>query len=100
MLSMITLPALILGLLISTLLGAAFHLWRGGGLGKLVLYLLLGWIGFWFGQFLAVRFDLTFLSIGTLHLGASLLMGLAFLFVGHWLSLVEPEKRSSRLNRK
>jgi len=97
---MITLPSLVLGLIISTLLGALFHLWRDGGPGKLILYLLLGWLGFWFGQFLAVRFNISFASLGNLHLGMALFVGIIFLLIGHWLSLVEPEKRSGRLNRK
>jgi hypothetical protein len=48
-----SLPSILFGVLLSTLYGAAFHLWRGGGLGRLVLYLVLGWIGFWAGQILA-----------------------------------------------
>ncbi|OQY95128.1 MAG: hypothetical protein B6D39_00285 [Anaerolineae bacterium UTCFX2] len=97
---MITLPTLVLGLIISTLLGALFHLWRDGGPGKLILYLVLGWLGFWFGQFLAVRFGIAFASVGNLHLGMALLCGIIFLLIGHWLSLVEPENRPKRSNRK
>lgn len=97
---MVTLPALFLGFIISTLIGALFHLWRGGGPGRLILYLMLGWLGFWFGQFLAVRFNISFASVGNLHLGMALIFGAIFLFVGHWLSLVEPEKRPGRPNRK
>ena len=45
-----TLPAFILGVALSTLIGAAFHFWRGGSLGRLLLYLVLGWVGFWIGH--------------------------------------------------
>ena len=93
-----TLPALVLGLVISTLLGVVFHLWRGGNAGRLLLYLILGWIGFWGGHFLASFLGWSFLSIGELHLGVAIAGSLLFLFIGHWLSLTEPQeqKRSPR----
>lgn len=88
-----TLPAIIFGLLISTLYGAAFHLWRGGSAGRLVLYLVLGWAGFWLGQFIATQLGWTFVSLGTLHLGMATLLSAVFLFGGYWLSLVEVERK-------
>jgi uncharacterized membrane protein YeaQ/YmgE (transglycosylase-associated protein family) len=84
-----TLPTLIFGILVSTLYGAAFHLWRGGSLGRLVLYLILGWMGFWIGHLLATNWDWTFLSVGSLRLGMATIGSLLFLLVGYWLSLVE-----------
>jgi hypothetical protein len=88
-----TLPAIIFGVILSTLIGAAFHLFRGGGLGRLLLYLVLGWIGFWTGQFLAWQFGWSFASLGPLHLGMATIGSLVFLGVGHWLSLVEVDKK-------
>jgi len=82
-----TIPALIFGLILSTLYGAVFHLIKGGGAGKLLLYLSVSWAGFWLGQFVASRFGLTLFSIGPLHLGIATLASFAFLFLGHWLSL-------------
>lgn len=87
-----SLPSLLIGVLISSLYGAAFHLWRGGGLGRLILYLLLGWAGFWIGHLLAGRLDWTFASLGPLHLGLATITSLAFLLLGHWLSLVEVDR--------
>jgi len=86
-----TLPALIFGMLISTLYGAAFHLFRGGGLGRLILYILLGWGGFWAGHALADKFSWTFASLGPLHLGVATISSFIFLLIGYWLSLVEVE---------
>src|SRR3989304_4465791 len=40
-----TLPAFVLGATVATLFGAAFHLWRGGGLGRLLLLMGLAWGG-------------------------------------------------------
>jgi len=64
-----TLPSLFIGLLISSLLGALFHLWRGGGPGRLLLYLFLAWLGFWVGHALGVRWQWRFFSVGPLRLG-------------------------------
>jgi hypothetical protein len=86
-----TVPALILGLLISSLYGAIFHLWRGGGAGKLLLSLFLSWGGFWIGHGLASVLGWHFASLGPLNLGVATLMSVAFLLSGHWLSMVEVE---------
>ena len=88
-----TLPALLLGILISTLYGAAFHLWRGGGLGRFIWYMILAWVGFWTGQILGNHFGWTFGSIGPLHLGSATLFSVAFLGIGHWLSLVQVQRK-------
>ena len=86
-----TVPAFIFGLLISSLYGAIFHLWRGGGAGKLLLSLFLSWFGFWIGHGIASLLGWHFASIGPLHVGVASLMSVIFLLAGHWLSLVEVE---------
>lgn len=86
-----TLPALLFGFLVATLMGAAFHLWKNGGLGRLILYLLLAWIGFWTGHIVANALGWRFLSVGPLRFGVAVLSALLFLGVGHWLSLVKNE---------
>ncbi len=88
-----SIPSLLIGLILSTLLGAAFHLWRGGDLLKLIYFILLGWLGFWIGQYLAARFGLTFFNLGALNLGAAISVSLVFLFIGQWLSPVQPPAR-------
>ena len=84
-----TLPSLLIGILFSTLFGALFHLWRGGGAGRLLLYLVLAWIGFWAGHLIAVYFDWQFTNLGPLHLGSATLGCLIALGIGYWLSLVD-----------
>lgn len=84
-----TLPSFIFGMLISTLYGAAFHLLLGGNFGRLIFYILVGWIGFWVGQMLAAKLNWTFISLGPLHLGLATLSSFLFLLVGYWLSLVD-----------
>jgi hypothetical protein len=86
-------PSLFFGFLLSTLYGAGFHVWRGGRAGRFLMYLLLAWVGFWSGQLLAVYFNITFGSIGQLRLGMATLTSVIFLSVGHWLSLVEIDRR-------
>lgn len=86
-----TLPAILFGLLISTLYGAVYHLLRGGGLGRLLLDLALAWAGFWLGQLIGSYLDWTFGSLGQLHLGLATLCSLIFLGLGSWLSRIETE---------
>ncbi len=87
-------PTLLLGLILSTLYGALFHLWRGGNAGRLFLYLILSWIGFWLGQLIANYFNISFDTLGQLHLLFSTLGSLIFLALGYWLSLVRSESKA------
>jgi uncharacterized membrane protein YeaQ/YmgE (transglycosylase-associated protein family) len=90
-----SIPTIILGLIISTLYGALFHLWRGGNAGRLLLYIIFAWIGFWLGQFIGNYFNLTFDTLGQLHIVIASLGSIIFLAIGYWLSLVQVEKRSN-----
>lgn len=87
-----TLPAVLFGILVSTLMGAVFHLWKNGSFGRLLLYLILAWVGFWAGHLLGNRFGLTFGSVGPLRLGMGVLVGVGTLLAGHWLSLIRQEE--------
>lgn len=87
-----TLPALLFGFLLSSAYGATFHLWRGGGAGRLLLDLFLSWTGFAAGQILGDSLGLTFARLGPLHLGLATAGSLVFLLLGHWLSQT-PEKK-------
>ncbi len=83
-----TIPALLFALLLALLIGALFHLWRGGGGGKLLLFLVLSAAGFAAGHFLAVWRGWSLLRVGSLEVGVAALGSLLFLAVGEWLSLV------------
>jgi hypothetical protein len=89
---MITLPTLILSLLLASLYAAIFHLFLGGGIGRLILFLFLGWMGFLAGQVLASYQGWTFDLLGPLHLGTASLGSFIFLIIGYWLSLIEVER--------
>ena len=86
-----TIPAYFLGFLISTLYGAVFHLLRGGSFGRLLLYIILGWAGFWSGQIAATLLTWNIFSLGPLRLGMATLGSLIFLGVGYWLSLIDSD---------
>lgn len=84
-----TLPALLFGIVLSSAYGTAYHLWKGGRLRRLLLYLVLAWLGFWSGHFLGASLGWQFFEIGPLYAGPGTLGALLFLFVGDWLSQVE-----------
>lgn len=88
-----TLPAVVLGFVLSTLYGAGFHLWRGGGIGRLILYLILGWVGFWIGNGIASLARWEFGRVGPLNVLVATVISLLFLGVGHWLSLIEIDRQ-------
>jgi uncharacterized membrane protein YeaQ/YmgE (transglycosylase-associated protein family) len=93
------LSVVLYGFLFATLLAALFHLWRDGGLGKLIIYLLASWTGFWLGQLAANKLNLHMMDLGELHLGPALLGSIIFLFLGHWFSRLESQRERFRPGR-
>jgi hypothetical protein len=87
-----TFPAIVFSFFLASLFGSLLHLWRNGGLFRLVLYLVLSWIGFFGGQILAETLSIRFLEMGTIHLGMGILGSLACLGLGYWLSLMDTEQ--------
>jgi uncharacterized membrane protein YeaQ/YmgE (transglycosylase-associated protein family) len=88
-----TLPAVIIGFIISTALGALFHLWRGGGATRLLLYMILSWIGFWSGHTLGRILGWDVGKLGPVYILFACLGSLLLLGIGYWLSLIEVERR-------
>lgn len=72
--------AVILGFLLATAYGAAFHLIMGGPARRIVLYVLTAWVGFVVGHFVGETIGLTFLSLGPLHLLSA--------SIGAWIALI------------
>jgi hypothetical protein len=89
----LSLPMVLLGVVLATLYGALFHLFCGGRIIRMLLYILLSWIGFWIGQALADLTGWTFLSIGSLHVGLATLGSFVFIGLGYWLSLVDNQRK-------
>jgi hypothetical protein len=88
-----TIPSLLLGILISSLYGVAFHVWRGGSVGRLILYLMLSWIGFWTGHIVAEYFGWSLVKLGPINLGLATIFSIIFLIFGYWLSQVQVERK-------
>ena len=84
-----SIPSFFLALIIASLLGALFHLWRGGGPSRIFFYLILAWAGFFAGHFLAARRGWILFSLGALNAGMASLGALIFLFVGDWLGKLD-----------
>lgn len=84
-----TVPALLFALLIALLYGSLYHLLRGGGFWRLVLYLVLSVLGFAIGYLIGLWRGWIFMPLGSLNLGMSSLGSLLILIIGDWLSRIE-----------
>jgi hypothetical protein len=84
-----TIPSLVFALLIASLYGALYHLIRGGGLGRLLLFLIFGWAGFAAGHLVGIWRDWILIPLGELNLGMSTIGSLVFLVVGDWVSRIQ-----------
>ena len=90
-----TLPSLLLALLIALLLGSLYHLIRGGGFWRFMLYLGLSILGFAAGHLVGLWQGWTLLPLGSLNLGMSSLGSIVVLVIGDWLSRIEPKEEST-----
>lgn len=68
-----TVQSILLGLLIASILGLLFHLIRGGGFGRLALYVATAWVSFFTGHIVGNWLDWRALRIGPLNLLPALL---------------------------
>ena len=84
-----TVPTLLFGLLLALFYGAVYHLIRGGGFWRLILYFSLSVFGFVAGHLFGLWRGWTFLPLGTLNFGLCSLGSIVVLMVGDWLSRVE-----------
>ncbi|MBN1230351.1 MAG: hypothetical protein JXA19_00645 [Anaerolineales bacterium] len=82
----------LLGVLISSIPGVFWHLIRGGSFGKMLVYLIAGWVGFWVGQYTANRLEIYVLSIGALHLGLAILGSVILVLLAGKLGHIEFRK--------
>ncbi|HET7010093.1 MAG TPA: hypothetical protein VFI11_04905 [Anaerolineales bacterium] len=66
-------PTIYLALLISTLIGAAFHLLRGGTLARMLLYVSTAWVAFFAGNWVSHLLHWELGRIGNLNLFPAIL---------------------------
>lgn len=77
---------LILGFLLATVYGAAFHFIMGGPAKRIILYILAAWVGFAVGHFVGDFINLEFLKLGVLHLFSASLGAWIALLASWWLA--------------
>jgi hypothetical protein len=83
---------LVLGFLLASIYGAAFHLIFGGPLKHIVLYLAVAWLGFFIGQFIGDFLNIEVLKLGKIHLVSASVGAWLMLFVAWWLVGQEPAR--------
>jgi len=96
-----TFPAILFGIVLSSVYGTAFHFWKGGSLKRLLFFVILSWVGFWVGHIVGAHLAWSFAATGPINSGMATIGSLVFLFGGEWLSRVEISRsRSSSPNKK
>lgn len=95
-----TLPGITLGLLVSSGLSLAFHLLRGGALGRLALYLIAGWFSFFLGHLVGEWIDLQLLRVGPLNMFPAVLAAIVGLSAASILAGPETPPRRRRARRR
>jgi len=83
------------GLMIALLCGALYHFLRGGGPGRLVLYLVLSSIGFVLGDVFGAWQGWEIFPMGSLNIGMSVAGSIIVMVVGDWLSRLDIDEEES-----
>ena len=79
-----TASGIVLGFLLATIYGAAFHLFVGGPPRRIILYVIASWVGFTIGHIIGDLVNLDVLKLGAVHLlSASVAAWIALIF--SWL---------------
>jgi hypothetical protein len=91
-----TLPGLIAAVILSTLYGAGFHIWQGGGVRRLLFYLLASWVGFALGHFLASLIGFRFLMLGSINWGPATVGSTLALALAWFLARVRKPEETKR----
>jgi hypothetical protein len=81
-------------LLIALFYGALYHLVRGGGFWRLVLFLFLGVLGFTLGHLVGLWRGWVWIPLGSINLGVSTVGSFVLLLLGDWLTGFETGQQS------
>lgn len=76
---------LVLGFLLASIYGAAFHLVFGGPIKRIIVYLVAAWLGFFIGQFIGDFMNFEVLKLGKIHLASASLGAWLLLLAAWWL---------------
>jgi hypothetical protein len=90
-----TLPGALLGWLLASVVGLVFHLVRGGSLGRMTLYLVASWMGFFTGHFFGEIAGWHLVRVGSVNLFPSLLGALVALLAVNVLAGPERKPRTT-----
>lgn len=78
-------PTITFGILLAILLGALFHLVRGGDSKRLLIYLAISLAGFWLGDTIGYFTGWSILHIGLLNTGTAILFSVLLMVGGELL---------------
>lgn len=92
-----TVPAALLGILLATACGLAFHVIRGGGASRIALDVVAAWISFFLGHAVGEWLHWELGRVGPLNLFPAFLATLLGLIAAS--ALIGPEKPSARRGR-
>ncbi len=85
-----TASSLILGILLSTAYGAAFHFIVGGPFRRMLFYVFAAWIGFALGHVIGNVLNIDLFKLGALNLLSASLGAWAALIMAWWLVSPNP----------
>jgi hypothetical protein len=91
-----TVPSLLLGVLLASACGFLFHLFRGGRVPRLLLYLITAVGAFFIGHFISELLDWRLMRVGTLNVFPALLATVIGLIAASILAGPEVARRKKR----
>ncbi len=86
-----TASSLILGILVATAYGAAFHFIVGGPARRMLFYIFAAWIGFALGHIAGNTLNIALFKLGTLNLFSASVGSWAALIIAWWLVNPNPD---------
>ena len=85
-----TVPGIVLGFFIASTIALVFHLFRGGGVRRLGLYLIAANISFFIGHFIGSALSFSSFRLGSINLIPAVLAAILALFL---TSVLAPSKK-------
>lgn len=95
-----TIHSILLGFVIATLIGAVFHLLRGGSTRRLALHLIAANLSFFVGHVLSELIEWQLLRVGSLNLFPAILASFIGLLLFNALAGDEPEDGRKKIPRR
>ncbi|HEY70276.1 MAG TPA: hypothetical protein G4O08_06815 [Anaerolineae bacterium] len=90
-----TLHGALISFVIASAIGLSYHLLRGGGFRRLLLYLIVSWIAFFAGHGMGSLMQWDSLRLGSLNLLPAALMAVVSLVLAEILAGPRPQARRS-----